>query len=44
LAPGKLADIAVFAGDPTKQIALMEKAPQLVMIGGQKIEQSRLAS
>jgi imidazolonepropionase-like amidohydrolase len=44
LAPGKLADIAVFAGDPTKQIALMEKQPQLVMIGGQKIDQSRLAS
>jgi imidazolonepropionase-like amidohydrolase len=43
LAPGKLADIAVFAGDPTKQIALMEKEPQLVMIGGQKIDQSRLA-
>jgi imidazolonepropionase-like amidohydrolase len=44
LAPGKLADIAVFAGDPTKQISLMEKQPQLVMIGGQKIDQARLAS
>jgi imidazolonepropionase-like amidohydrolase len=43
LAPGKLADIAVFAGDPSRQIALMEKEPQLVMIGGQKIDQSRLS-
>ena len=44
LAPGKLADIAVFSGDPTTQISLMEKEPKLVMIGGQKIDQSRLAS
>jgi imidazolonepropionase-like amidohydrolase len=44
LAPGKLADIAVFAGDPSTQISLMEKQPQLVMIGGQKIDQARLAS
>jgi imidazolonepropionase-like amidohydrolase len=43
LAPGKLADVAVFAGDPTVQISLMEKQPQLVMLGGQKIDVARLA-
>jgi imidazolonepropionase-like amidohydrolase len=44
LAPGKLADVAVFAGDPTKRIALMEKQPQLIMIGGQKIDPKTLSS
>jgi len=43
LAPGKLADIAVFAGDPTSQISLIEKPPQLVMVGGQKIDPALLA-
>ncbi len=42
LAPGKLADVAVFNGDPSRQIALMEKAPAMVLIGGQKIDLSRL--
>jgi imidazolonepropionase-like amidohydrolase len=43
LAPGKLADVAVFAGDPVAQIALMEKQPKLVMVGGQKIDPVLLA-
>ena len=37
LAPGKLADVVVFNGDPSKEIALMERAPALVMMGGQKV-------
>ena len=44
LAPSKLADVAVFNGDPSRDIRLMERAPALVMIGGQKIETSRLAT
>jgi imidazolonepropionase-like amidohydrolase len=43
LAPGKLADVAVFKGDPSKNIALMENQPSLVMVGGQKIDLSHLA-
>ena len=42
LAPGKLADVAVFNGDPTRDIALMERQPAMVLIGGQKIEIGRL--
>ncbi len=37
LAPGLLADIAVFNGDPSQNIALLEKKPALVMLGGKKI-------
>ncbi len=44
LAPGKLADVVVFNGDPTRAIALMERQPALVMLGGDRIEPSRLAS
>jgi imidazolonepropionase-like amidohydrolase len=42
LAPGKLADVAVFNGDPSRDIALMEGQPALVLVGGQKIELSQL--
>jgi imidazolonepropionase-like amidohydrolase len=42
LAPGKLADVAVFNGDPLRQIDLMERPPALVMLGGQKIDLSHL--
>jgi imidazolonepropionase-like amidohydrolase len=44
LAVGKLADVAVFAGDPSREIALMEKPPALIMLGGRKIEPALLAS
>ncbi len=44
LATGKLADVAVFNGDPSRDIALMEREPALVLIGGQKIDLSRLPS
>jgi imidazolonepropionase-like amidohydrolase len=37
LAPGKLADVAVFNGDPSRDIALMERQPAMVLIGGQKV-------
>jgi imidazolonepropionase-like amidohydrolase len=36
LAPGKLADIVAFNGDPSRDISLLEKAPALVMLGGKK--------
>jgi imidazolonepropionase-like amidohydrolase len=42
LEPGKLADVAVFNGDPTHDIALMEGQPAMVLIGGQRIEIGRL--
>lgn len=38
LAPGKLADVAVFPGDPTRDIAVMEKKPLYVAIGGQRVD------
>jgi imidazolonepropionase-like amidohydrolase len=41
LAPGKLADIAVFGGDPSRNIAVLEERPQLVMVGGVKVDVSR---
>ncbi|HXO17872.1 MAG TPA: amidohydrolase family protein [Candidatus Dormibacteraeota bacterium] len=44
LATGKLADVAVFNGDPSRDIALMEREPALVLIGGQKVDLSRLPS
>jgi imidazolonepropionase-like amidohydrolase len=43
LAPGKLADIAVFNGDPSRDISLMERRPALVLLGGEKIDPSQLA-
>jgi len=44
LAPGKLADVAVFNGDPSRDIALMENQPALVLIGGAKVDLARLPS
>ena len=43
-APGMLADVAVFNGDPSRDIALMERQPALVLVGGQKVDLSRLPS
>ncbi len=42
LAAGKLADVAVFQGDPTRDIALMERPPALVLLGGAKVDLARL--
>jgi imidazolonepropionase-like amidohydrolase len=44
LAPGKLADVVVFNGDPSRNIALMEAKPALVMVGGEKVDLARLPS
>ncbi|HEY2475463.1 MAG TPA: amidohydrolase family protein [Candidatus Cybelea sp.] len=38
LSPGKLADVAVFGGDPSRNIALLENRPQLVLVGGEKVD------
>jgi len=43
LAPGKLADVVAFNGDPTRQISVMESTPSLIMVGGQKIAANRLS-
>jgi imidazolonepropionase-like amidohydrolase len=42
LAPGKLADVVAFSGDPSKHIDVLERAPKLVMMGGTKIDTGRL--
>jgi imidazolonepropionase-like amidohydrolase len=42
LAPGKLADVVVFNGDPSREIALIEKPPALVMLGGRTIDTAAL--
>ncbi len=44
LAPGMLADVAVFSGDPAHDIALMERLPALVFVGGTKVDLTRLPS
>jgi imidazolonepropionase-like amidohydrolase len=44
LAAGKLADIAAFNGDPSREIALLEQPPALVMIGGKKVDLKTLAT
>jgi imidazolonepropionase-like amidohydrolase len=44
LAPGKRADVVVFNGDPSRDIALMERQPPLVFVGGQKVDTSGLAT
>lgn len=44
LAPGKLADVVVFSGDPSRNISVMEHSPALVLRGGKKIDVSQIAS
>jgi len=41
-ASGKRADIVAFNGDPSRDIALMERQPALVMIGGEKVDAAAL--
>lgn len=44
LAPGKRADVVVFNGDPTRDVALMERRPAMVLLGGAKIDLAVLPS
>ncbi len=38
LAPGKLADVVAFNGDPTRDISLMERTPALIMLAGKRVD------
>ena len=44
LTPGKLADVVVFNSDPSRNIALTETRPTLVMLGREKFDLARLTS
>jgi imidazolonepropionase-like amidohydrolase len=44
LAPGLLADVVAFNGDPSTNVALLEKAPALVMMGGKRIDRAALSA
>jgi imidazolonepropionase-like amidohydrolase len=43
LAPGMLADVVAFSGDPSTNAGLLEQPPVLVMVGGKKIERAALS-
>ena len=43
VAPGLLADIVVFGGDPSTNASLLEAAPQLILQGGKVIDRGRLS-
>jgi imidazolonepropionase-like amidohydrolase len=42
LAPGLLADVVAFNGDPSTNAALLEKQPSLLMVGGKRIDRGML--
>ena len=42
IAPGLLADVVVFAGDPSLDTRLLEAAPKLIVQGGKRIDRARL--
>ena len=44
LAPGLLADVVAFNGDPSTNTALLEKAPVLIMMGGKRIDRAALSA
>jgi imidazolonepropionase-like amidohydrolase len=44
LEPGKLADVVAFNGDPSHDVALLEREPAAVFTGGQRVDLTRLAS
>ena len=37
IAPGMLADLVAFAGDPSSNAGLLEAKPALVMLGGKQV-------
>lgn len=41
-APGKLADVVIFSGNPVEQIGLMERPPAPVVLGGQRVDTTHL--
>jgi imidazolonepropionase-like amidohydrolase len=43
LAPGKIADVVAFNGDPSRNIGALEKTPALIMRGGRKIDPNAFA-
>jgi imidazolonepropionase-like amidohydrolase len=43
LEPGKLADVVAFNGDPSHDVALLEREPAAVFTGGQRVDLARLA-
>ncbi len=43
LAPGKLADVVAFHGDPSRNISAIESTPALLMLGGKRIDPASLA-
>lgn len=42
LAPGLLADVVAFDGDPSTDVALLERQPRLIMLGGKRVERAAL--
>ncbi len=44
LAPGLLADLVAFNGDPSTNAALLEKPPQLIMVGGKSVSRAALGA
>jgi imidazolonepropionase-like amidohydrolase len=43
LAPGKLADVVAFNGDPSRDVGLLEKPPALVFLAGSRVNTGTLA-
>jgi imidazolonepropionase-like amidohydrolase len=43
LEAGKLADVVIFNGDPSHDVALLEREPAAVFTGGQRVDLARLA-
>jgi imidazolonepropionase-like amidohydrolase len=44
LAPGLLADVVAFGGDPSANVSLLEKPPQLIILGEKTIDRASLGA